>query len=67
MMSWMSSWKKKGWKNSKNAPVKNADLWKALDELATRHTIKWHWVKGHSGHIENDLVDALANQGIGTI
>lgn len=67
MMSWMAGWKKKGWKNSKNEPVKNIDLWKALDDLAALHKIKWHWVKGHSGHRENDLVDELANQGIGTI
>mgnify|MGYP000718114070 FL=1 len=64
MMDWLRSWKKNGWVNSKKEPVKNADLWKALDELASRHQIKWHWVKGHSGHAENELVDALANQGI---
>lgn len=64
MMTWMAGWKKNGWRNSKKEPVKNADLWQVLDELATRHQVKWHWVKGHSGHVENDLVDALANQGI---
>ncbi|WP_058535307.1 ribonuclease HI [Legionella saoudiensis] len=64
MMSWMHGWKKNGWRNSKKEPVKNADLWALLDELASRHQIKWHWVKGHSGHAENELVDALANQGI---
>jgi ribonuclease HI len=64
MMEWMRSWKLKGWRNSKNEPVKNVDLWKILDGLSSVHTIKWHWVKGHSGHIENDMVDALANQGI---
>ena len=64
MMDWLASWKKNGWRNSKKEPVKNADLWKILDELASRHQIKWHWVKGHSGHIENDRVDALANLGI---
>ncbi|CAM4436095.1 MAG: Ribonuclease HI [Legionella sp.] len=64
MMSWLHGWKKNGWRNSKKEPVKNADLWTLLDELASRHKIKWHWVKGHSGHAENELVDALANQGI---
>ena len=61
---WLVSWKKKNWKKSDNKPVKNADLWKQLDELQAKHRITWHWVKGHSGHIENDLVDALANQAI---
>lgn len=64
MSEWMKQWKINGWKNSKKEPVKNADLWQSLDELATKHKITWHWVKGHSGHIENDLVDALANKGI---
>ncbi|MBV8802141.1 MAG: ribonuclease HI [Gammaproteobacteria bacterium] len=61
---WLSGWKKKNWKKADNKPVKNADLWKNLDELQAKHNITWHWVKGHSGHVENDLVDALANQGI---
>ncbi|KTC88983.1 ribonuclease HI [Fluoribacter dumoffii] len=64
MTEWLANWKSNGWRNSKKEPVKNADLWKLLDELASRHQIKWHWVKGHSGHIENDRVDALANQAI---
>lgn len=64
MMEWLSQWKNNGWINSKKEPVKNADLWKILDELAIRHKIQWHWVKGHSGHIENEMVDALANKGI---
>lgn len=64
MMEWMANWKKNGWRNSKKEDVKNADLWKKLDELAAIHKIKWHWVKGHSGHPENDLVDALANKAI---
>lgn len=64
MTEWLASWKKNGWRNSKKEPVKNADLWKTLDELAAFHHIKWHWVKGHSGHKENDLVDALANKAI---
>lgn len=64
MMAWMIQWKKKGWRNSKKEPVKNADLWQQLDELAMRHQIRWHWVKGHSGHPENERADALANQAI---
>jgi ribonuclease HI len=64
MSSWMANWKKNGWKNSKREPVKNADLWKELDELAKKHTVEWHWVKGHSGHPENELADSLANKGI---
>ncbi len=64
MLSWLAGWKKKGWKNSKKEPVKNADLWKTLDELATKHTIDWHWVKGHSGHPENERADALATGAI---
>lgn len=64
MMEWMKQWKLNGWKNSKKEPVKNADLWQSLDVLAAKHKITWHWVKGHSGHKENDMVDALANKGI---
>ncbi len=64
MIEWMGQWKKKGWRNSKKEPVKNADLWQKLDELAMRHQIRWHWVKGHSGHPENEQADALANQAI---
>lgn len=64
MTEWISGWKKKGWRNSKKEPVKNADLWQQLDQLATRHTIDWHWVRGHSGHPENEQADALANLGI---
>ena len=64
MMSWLAGWKKNGWKNSQKEPVKNQDLWKRLDALAVSHSITWHWVKGHSGHPENDRVDALANEAI---
>ena len=64
MQSWMAQWKKKGWRNSKNEPVKNTDLWLRLDELAKMHEISWHWVKGHSGHPENERADALANMAI---
>ena len=61
---WMDNWKKRGWKNSAKKPVKNIDLWQRLDEAAAKHEIEWHWVKGHSGHDENELVDELANRGI---
>ncbi|MFY7697682.1 MAG: ribonuclease HI [Legionella sp.] len=61
MMEWINAWKKRGWKNSKKEPVKNCDLWQQLDELSQIHTIRWHWVKGHAGHPDNELVDSLAN------
>lgn len=67
MTQWMFSWKRNGWKNSKKEPVKNADLWKMLDDLSQQHTIQWHWVKGHSGHPENERADALANHAIETL
>ena len=58
------SWKAKGWRTSARAPVKNVDLWKALDELASQHRIDWRWVKGHAGHDGNERADALANRGV---
>lgn len=61
---WLSGWKRNGWKTAAKQPVKNADLWKALDEEVVRHEIEWCWVKGHSGHTENELADALANRGV---
>ena len=61
---WLPNWKKRNWKTAAKAPVKNADLWRALDEMAAKHEIEWHWGKGHSGHRENELADALANRGI---
>lgn len=61
---WMIGWKKRDWKKPDKKPVKNADLWQALDQQASRHHITWHWVKGHSGHPENDLVDQIANEAI---
>ena len=61
---WLPNWKKRNWKTAGKKPVMNADLWVKLDELAALHQIKWQWVKGHSGHTENDIADALANQGI---
>ena len=61
---WLPNWKKRGWLTSGKKPVKNEDLWKSLDSLKSVHNIDWHWVKGHSGHLENELVDQLANRGI---
>jgi ribonuclease HI len=61
---WISNWKKRGWKTADKKPVKNIDLWQRLDELVSRHKVTWHWVKGHSGHPENEWADALANRGI---
>lgn len=58
--SWILGWKRNGWLTSTKQPVKNADLWKALDAAKAGHTIKWHWVKGHSGHAENERCDELA-------
>lgn len=61
---WIHAWKKRNWQKSDKSAVKNADLWKQLDHETSRHTVEWHWVKGHSGHTENDLVDSIANQAI---
>lgn len=62
--SWLEGWKRKGWKTASRKPVKNQDLWQLLDLQAARHTVDWRWVKGHSGHRENDIADQLANRGI---
>src|SRR6185436_15680535 len=61
---WIHSWKRKGWKTADKKDVKNVDLWKQLDALRTGHQVKWHWVKGHDGHPENERADRLANKGI---
>jgi len=61
---WIHGWKQKGWRTASKQPVKNADLWQALDEAARKHDVQWHWVKGHSGHPENELCDQLANEAI---
>ena len=62
--SWIKGWQKNGWKNAQKKPVANADLWQRLLAATAPHDIKWHWVKGHSGHVENERVDALANAAI---
>ncbi len=61
---WIETWKKKGWKNSQRQIVKNKDLWVKLDKLVLNKDISWHWIKGHSGHPENERADELARQGI---
>ena len=61
---WLPQWKKRNWHTSNKKPVKNVDLWQQLDTIAQQHKIGWHWVKGHSGHSENELADQLANQAI---
>jgi len=61
---WINNWKNNGWKTAKKQPVKNKDLWVALDQLVSKHDIKWKWIKGHSGHPENERADELANEAI---
>jgi ribonuclease HI len=62
--TWIHNWKKNGWRTSDKKPVKNAELWKRLDELRIQHKVEWHWVKGHAGHPENERADELARRGI---
>ena len=61
---WIHAWKRRGWLTADRKPVKNADLWRRLDELAAGHRIEWCWVKGHAGHPENERADALTRRGI---
>lgn len=61
---WLANWKQRGWKTAAKKPVKNVDLWKRLDAAQTQHRVQWHWVKGHSGHRENEIADQLANAAI---
>ncbi|MEK9944552.1 MAG: ribonuclease HI [Alphaproteobacteria bacterium] len=61
---WIDRWKKNGWRTAAKKPVKNEDLWRALDDARTRHTVEWYWVKGHDGHPENERADALARAGM---
>ncbi|MCF6288871.1 MAG: ribonuclease HI [Proteobacteria bacterium] len=57
---WLAGWKAKGWKRAKNKPLSNKELWQKLDKIGHKHSIQWHWIKGHSGHPENERVDQLA-------
>ena len=61
---WIHGWKKNGWKTANKKPVKNVELWQALDEALQRHQVEWHWVKGHAGHEGNERADALARRGM---
>ncbi len=61
---WIENWKKNGWKTAQKKPVQNIDLWQILDALNTQYQVKWHWVKGHSGHPGNEMADQLANEAI---
>ena len=61
---WLAGWKRNGWKTASRQPVKNKDLWQALDAACERHQVEWHWVKGHAGHEENERADQLANRGV---
>ena len=67
IQSWLQNWKKNGWRTAGKKEVKNKDLWQTLEALTQKHTIKWKWVKGHSGHRENEIADALANKGVESI
>ena len=64
MTGWIEGWKRNGWRTSSKKPVKNVELWMALDEAVSRHQINWHWVKGHAGHAENERADELARAGM---
>ncbi|HEY9150773.1 MAG: ribonuclease HI [Gammaproteobacteria bacterium] len=61
---WIAGWKRRGWKNAAKQPVKNADLWQRLETATHAHQVRWHWVRGHSGHPENERADQLANEAI---
>jgi len=64
MSSWIVGWKKNGWRTASKQPVKNAELWRALDEEVSRHEVRWVWVKGHAGDPGNERADQLANRGV---
>jgi ribonuclease HI len=64
---WLPAWRARGWRTADKKPVKNKDLWEELSALAAKHEVSWHWIKGHSGHPENERADELANLGIDTM
>ena len=64
LTQWLPNWKARGWKTADKKPVKNQDLWQQLDDIAGKHEVSWHWVKGHNGHPGNERADQLANEGI---
>jgi ribonuclease HI len=61
---WLPGWKRRGWRTAANEPVKNLDLWRRLDSAQARHQVRWHWLKGHAGHAENERADQLARAGM---
>jgi ribonuclease HI len=61
---WLPDWKRRGWRTADKKPVKNVDLWQELEQVAGKHRVSWHWVKGHAGHPENERADELANRGV---
>jgi ribonuclease HI len=61
---WIHGWRRNGWKTADKKPVKNVELWQRLDEAVKRHTVEWHWLKGHAGHPENERADELAREAI---
>jgi len=61
---WLHDWKRRGWRTADRKPVKNEDLWRELERLAAAHRVRWHWIRGHAGHPENERADALANRGV---
>ncbi|MBM95568.1 MAG: ribonuclease HI [Oceanospirillaceae bacterium] len=67
IQQWMAGWKRNGWKTAAKQPVKNQDLWQALDQACQRHQVEWRWVKGHAGHDENERADQLANRGVESV
>jgi ribonuclease HI len=64
IQTWLAQWKARGWKTSDKKPVKNVDLWQALEQACAQHSVAWQWVKGHAGHPGNERADALANMGV---
>lgn len=64
MQEWIHNWKNRGWKTAAKQPVKNVELWQALDKEVNKHHVQWHWVKGHAGNIGNEKADQLANRGV---
>lgn len=65
--SWMANWKRRGWRTASGSPVANQDLWQALDAAMAPHQLRWEWVRGHSGHPDNERADRLANQGVASV
>jgi ribonuclease HI len=61
---WLANWKRNGWRTADKKPVKNMDLWTRLDETVAKHKVRWHWLKGHAGHLENERADELARTGV---